>query len=68
MGPVKNFHSAGHIYKVYFVQCGICKREVKLFGDGKTGATTSARRLFWKQTKKRGWICPTCQGEMARVM
>ena len=61
MPDVKARRPAGCLSMTYRVTCGCCEcAGLNLQATTWPGAAKEARTWGWKQTAKRGWVCPTC--------
>ena len=53
----------GGIRAYYTVWCGSCDEFRELGGKTIRACGTEAKKLGWRNTRERGWLCPECVAE-----
>lgn len=53
----------GSISREYTAWCGVCEYWDQTAARNITDAIKDFKRDGWKNTRKRGWVCPKCMKE-----
>lgn len=52
-------------FTVFEVNCGVCGEFITPSSATRRRVEADLREMGWSNTKRHGWVCPTCRPELS---